>query len=111
LMADGPVSISGTHGDASITGADVPAGVYTLSESAEPLNYAASDWVCEGGSVAGDELTIGPGETAVCTITNDDAELLPMIPVPVNNKLSLLLLTLLMFASGLYHRRTAIRRP
>ena len=110
LSADGPVSISGVHGDTSITGADIPAGVYTLSETGGPSNYVASDWVCEGGSLTGDQLTIGSGETAVCTITNNDSELLPTIPVPVNNKLSLLLLTLLMFASGLYYRRMVIRR-
>jgi hypothetical protein len=111
LSAVGPTSISGVSGDTSISDAAVDAGDYTLAEADGPDDYTASDWSCTAGTLLGDRLTLALGESAVCTITNDDSALLPMIPVPVNDKLSLLLLTLLMFASGLYYRRTVIRRP
>ncbi len=73
LNADGPESISGVEGDASITNADVTAGTYDLSESGGPSAYTASDWVCEGGTqVDGDTVTIALGDVVTCEITNDD---------------------------------------
>lgn len=52
----------------------INAGTYTLSESNGPAGYtAAANWVCSGGSfTAPDQLTLGSGETASCSITNTD---------------------------------------
>ena len=73
LSADGPESISGVEGDASITDAEVTAGTYDLSESGGPSAYTASDWVCDGGThVDGDTVTLALGDVATCEITNDD---------------------------------------
>jgi len=47
------------------------AGTYTLSEDGLS-GYSPSSWSCTGGSLSGDEITIGVGETVECTITNDD---------------------------------------
>jgi len=110
LNARGPTSISGVDGDASITDAVVDAGVYTLFESGGPRGYTAIGWDCEGGSLAGDQLTMASGETAVCTITNDDVEVLPVVAVPVNDKLALLLLTLMLLATGWRFRPAVVRK-
>ncbi|GIU95305.1 MAG: hypothetical protein KatS3mg012_1762 [Gaiellaceae bacterium] len=67
LSADGPTPLSGAGGAEG----DVSAGTYTLSESG-PAGYDAGEWVCEGGSQDGASITLGLGESATCTITNDD---------------------------------------
>jgi len=111
LSADGPTPISGVDGDASITAAAVDAGVYTLSESAGPDGYTASDWSCLGGSLIGDQLTLGTGESASCTINNDDNfQGTEPVAIPTNNTLALFLLTLMMLASGWYFRLAGLRR-
>lgn len=110
LNATGPTSVSGVDGDTSITDAAVDAGVYTLFESGGPRDYTASDWSCVGGSLSGDQLTVVSGETAVCTITNDDNEILPVVAVPVNDKLALLLLTLMLLATGWHFRPAVVRK-
>lgn len=78
LHADGPDSISGVEGDASITDAAVEAGDYTLSESG-PNGYAQlGDWDCGEAAVAGgDTVALGVGDIVTCTVTNDqlDADL------------------------------------
>ncbi|WP_011579396.1 MULTISPECIES: DUF6923 family protein [Chelativorans] len=74
LLADGPTPISGTSGDAAVTNAPVDAGSYTLSETG-PAGYAASLYSCSidgGAAVDGNDLTLGSGQNAVCTITNND---------------------------------------
>lgn len=72
LTADGPTPISGSGGVTS--GATFSAGSYDLSESAGPGGYSASDWVCEGGEQDGASITLGLGDSATCTITNDDEQ-------------------------------------
>ncbi|MDL2341992.1 MAG: hypothetical protein QFB87_02865 [Patescibacteria group bacterium] len=62
-------TISG-NGDAS--GAARANLVYTLSESNGPSGYAASGWVCDAGSLVGNQLTLSLGVSASCSITNDD---------------------------------------
>ncbi|MDH3587966.1 MAG: hypothetical protein OEQ74_01050, partial [Gammaproteobacteria bacterium] len=69
LSAAGPTPISGPGGATS--DATFAAGTYTLSE-AGPGGYTAGDWVCTGGMQAGDQVTVALGESATCTITNDD---------------------------------------
>ena len=67
LSADGPTPISGAGGAES----DVNAGSYALSETSVP-GYTASDWSCTGGSQNGANITLALGQSATCTITNDD---------------------------------------
>src|SRR5262249_28580937 len=55
------------------SGAGFSAGTYTLSESG-PSGYAASSWSCVGGTQASNQITVGLGESATCTITNDDIQ-------------------------------------
>ena len=69
LTAAGPTGFSG-FGDVE---QDVAAGTYTLSETG-PLGYIASNWTCVGGTQNGNQITLGLGESATCTITNDDIE-------------------------------------
>jgi hypothetical protein len=111
LSADGPTLISGVDGDASISGAAVDAGVYTLSESGGPDGYTASAWSCLGGSLSGDQLTLGTGESASCTINNDDDfQATEPVAIPTNNTLALFLLTLMMLAGGWYFRPSDLRK-
>jgi len=66
-----PTDLSGTTGVSS--GETFKADTYTLSESGGPDGYDDSDWVCEGdGTQSGAQITLGLGEVATCTITNDD---------------------------------------
>jgi uncharacterized repeat protein (TIGR01451 family) len=71
LTANGPTPISGAGGVSS--GAGFSAGTYALSE-AGPTTYVASSWTCVGGSQTGASVTLGSGESAVCTIRNDDIQ-------------------------------------
>ncbi len=71
LTATGPTGFSGS-GPLVSNGASFDAGTYNLSES-NFGGYTASDWVCVGGTQNdGDTVTVGLGQSAVCTITNDD---------------------------------------
>ena len=74
LTAAGPSTISGTEGQAAITGAIVPTGTYTLSESGGPGGYTAGTWSCAGAADLNpnDGLALASGETVTCTITNND---------------------------------------
>jgi len=55
------------------SGAGFFAGTYDLSESGGPAGYSASAWVCVGGTQDdSDTITLALGESATCTITNDD---------------------------------------
>ena len=55
-----------------MTNAPVSAGSYTLSESGGPAGYAASAWSCVGGTQTGASIALALGESATCTINNDD---------------------------------------
>jgi hypothetical protein len=73
LSAAGPTPISGAGGVCD----DVDAGTYTLSESAGPSGYVTSglwDCVFADGTTLNDvtQITLDNGESATCTITNDD---------------------------------------
>ena len=67
LSAAGPTPISGAGGAES----DVTAGTYALSET-NVSGYTASSWVCVGGSQSDSSITLGGGQSATCTITNND---------------------------------------
>ena len=78
LSAAGPTSLSGTTPVDS--GAGFIAGTYALSESG-PAGYTASAWSCVGGTQSGSNITVGLGESATCTITNDDNAAAPPPPL------------------------------
>ena len=71
LKADGPTPISGDGGVTS--GDNFKAGTYTLSETG-PEGYNASAWSCTNNIAVGEgnKITLGAGQSTVCTITNDD---------------------------------------
>jgi fimbrial isopeptide formation D2 family protein len=73
LTASGPTGFSGA-GPSVSNGASFDAGTYNLSESG-PDGYTGSAWVCVGGTQDDDDtVTLALGESATCTITNDDDE-------------------------------------
>jgi hypothetical protein len=66
----------GAAGDNDVvSGSGFKADTYTLSEAGGPNGYSASSWTCTNGvTVNGSsQITLGLGQTTVCTITNDDA--------------------------------------
>ena len=71
LSATGPLTISGTSGSGAVTNVTVSAGTYALSETVV-AGYAASAWSCTSGTLAGSNLTLALGQTATCTINNND---------------------------------------
>ncbi len=73
LHATGPTTISGATGSATVTNAPVSAGSYALSESGGPAGYAASTWSCVGGTQTGASIALALGQSATCTINNNDA--------------------------------------
>jgi len=76
----GVTILSGTGGATS--GATFQAGTYDLSE--DPVTgysieqVGGQDWVCTGGGTkVGNTITLGIGQSASCTITNQDAKATP----------------------------------
>ncbi len=53
------------------SGAGLLADTFALSET-NVTGYTASSWVCVGGSQNGASITLGLGQEATCTITNND---------------------------------------
>jgi len=86
---DGPTPISGpgAAGNTDVqSDASFKTGTYNLSESSGPAGYTAGDWNCAGGSQNGSALTIALGESATCTLTNDDEGAgLTLIKQVINN--------------------------
>jgi hypothetical protein len=90
---------------------------YTLSELADQvLDYVDSGVTCtddaDGSSIA-HPVTLNAGESATCTQTNTFTPPVPEyepLPVPVNDKLALLLLTLMLLATGWYFRPAGTRK-
>lgn len=77
LTATGPTTLSGAGAAGStdvVSGASFDQGTYTLSESTGPTGYTASTWSCTNGiTVNGSsQITLGLGQSTVCTITNND---------------------------------------
>jgi hypothetical protein len=67
LSAAGPTPISGAGGAES----DVNAGTYALSET-NVAGYTAGSWSCVGGTQNGSNVTLALGQSATCTINNND---------------------------------------
>lgn len=72
LSAVGPIAITGASGSPAVTIAAVPAGDFVLSEAAGPTGFTPSAWVCVGGTLNGDTITLASAENATCTITNTE---------------------------------------
>lgn len=74
LKAAGPSTIYGDGGTTS--DATFKAGEYTLSESSSKWTtdqYEPSEWSCKGDTTNyGSSITLTVGQSATCTITNDD---------------------------------------
>jgi hypothetical protein len=63
----------GGFGNYSPVNSEVRAGTgYTLSEFGGPSGYASEGWKCDGGSLDGNQITLGLDEDVTCTITNND---------------------------------------
>ena len=73
LLATGPTPISGTTGSTAVTNAVVSTGTYALSESG-PAGYAPGAWSCVGGTQAGNTIALALGQSATCTINNNDQQ-------------------------------------
>ena len=85
LSATGPTSISGAGGVTS--DATFQSGTYTLSESTGSAGYAAGTWSCTGtGTQNGATITLAIGQSAICTIVNNDiTPTLTVIKHVINN--------------------------
>ena len=68
---NGATTISGASGTAAVTNAAADAGTWALSETG-PAGYTQGAWICTAGTLAGSNLTLAPGDTATCTINNND---------------------------------------
>lgn len=88
LRAAGPTTISGPTGSSAVTSAAVAPGTYTLSETGPP-GYEASLYSCVkngAAAVLANSITLALGDTAVCTVTNDDLPArLRLVKVVVND--------------------------
>ncbi|HSQ31982.1 MAG TPA: hypothetical protein VLN49_19130, partial [Gemmatimonadaceae bacterium] len=72
LTASGPATISGVSGTTSVTSRQVSAGAYALSEQTQ-TGYTASSWSCSGASSStASSVTLAVGNSATCTIINND---------------------------------------
>jgi uncharacterized repeat protein (TIGR01451 family) len=73
LYANGPTPLS--HTTPADSDDSFSAGTYTFTENG-PAGYTHSSWVCVGGGSQsgsqGETLALGLGESATCTITNND---------------------------------------
>ncbi|MES2971305.1 MAG: hypothetical protein V4702_03230 [Patescibacteria group bacterium] len=75
LAGPTPFSGPGAVGDTDVTSnAAFDAGTYSLTETGGPAGYTASAWTCVGGNQNGANITVGLGQTATCTITNNDQQ-------------------------------------
>ena len=79
LMASGTgVSVSGASGVTS--GSNFRAGTYSLSE-ANTDGYVAAAWSCNGGLLAGNNITLGLGQIATCSVLNTAVNVAPQVVV------------------------------
>jgi len=68
----GANDISGTTGSGAVTNVAVVADTFTLSETGGPTGYTAGSWSCTGGTQNGSNITLAAGQSATCTINNND---------------------------------------
>ena len=110
---DLPVSTSLQDGECDLDELNLTAGSgYAVSEDA----FAGWDTVvsCAGGAEDPGNIDLSAGEDVRCTFTNTQLPPPPPVdipvPVPVNNVWALLLLTLMVLATGWYFRPARLRR-
>jgi hypothetical protein len=87
LAAKTAANVTVVSGNGVTAATAVTAGVqYTLSETG-PTGYAASNWVCDGGTFATpDKITLAVGTNVECVITNRDiAPRLKLVKNVINN--------------------------
>lgn len=65
-------SFSGQSGVNSSSIGGFQIGEYSLSESGGPTGYMAGSWSCEGADVQNGVISLILGQSATCTITNND---------------------------------------
>ena len=65
-------SFSGQSGVNSSSIGGFQIGEYSLSESGGPTGYVAGSWSCEGADVQNGVISLILGQSATCTITNND---------------------------------------
>ena len=97
------VEITTTGGTGQESFTDIPSGSYSVSEM-DPAPFILLSATCDNGDDPAD-LTLDAGEDIVCTFVNGQP-----VPVPANSTWALLLLTLMLLATGLYFRPAAMRR-
>ncbi len=86
LTATGPTTITGVEGAASVTAAAVSAGTYVLTESgAATAAYTQGTWSCTAGTLTGNSLVLANGQSASCTITNNDRPKLTLLKTVIND--------------------------
>jgi hypothetical protein len=73
LSAAGLTPLSGPGGVARTA---VMAGEYELSESGDSAGYTAGSWSCSDGVLAENVVSLAMDDDAVCTINNDDNQVL-----------------------------------
>ena len=71
LKATGPDTIQGAGGASGSVFAGFLGSTYTLSETG-PSGYSATAWVCNSVALTGSTITLTPGQSMSCSITNND---------------------------------------
>ena len=72
LSAAGPTPISGATGSAAVTAARGECRHLRAVGEVGPAGYAASAWSCTGGTQTGASIAVALGQSATCTINNND---------------------------------------
>ena len=63
--------MSGLGGTRAVRREQLDPGSYVLTEDG-PGGYDSLGWVCDGGTLVGDVITLADGDDVTCTLTNDD---------------------------------------
>lgn len=108
LSATGPTTISGANSSAAVTNAAVSAGSYALSESGGPSGYVASTYSCVkngGAPVVSNTISLAAGDTATCTINNNDLNNDLPTSVPTLNEWGMIIFMGLAGLGSVYYLR------
>ena len=90
-------------GTGSESGDNIPIGFYSITEIIRG-EYRLTSQECDNGDSA-NALTLEPGDDVTCYMVN-----VPIVTVPVNNPIALLMLILMMLATGWYFRPATMRK-
>ena len=99
----GPMIVTGTT---PVGPANVPVGIYTLTETG-PDGYTSTGFSCDGGTLVGNQLTIGDtdaGNTITCTIANTYTPVIPT-SVPTLSEWGMIIFMVLMGLGSIYYLR------